>query len=196
MGGLGSGNFRGAKRCVEECITLTSSWMLQNNYLNLELGAKRYNWTITWPDAHYRRRYVLTFDLERVSLNEMRLTLRDTEQVIYLLATPMRFGGLRWWFKCTGCFHNCANLYLDRVSEKFYCRMCLDLTYRVCQASHTFDSVYAEIASRNGVTTEEVRRMFARTKRAHRRPWIRTRDRHGNYKRRREFTDVFWLLLL
>jgi len=186
MDGFGSGHFGGAKRCVEECITLTTSWMLHNKYFDLELGGKRFNWTIAWTNYFNGRPYTLTFDLERTSLIGMRFTRRYIEQVVFLVATEMRFGGVRWWFKCPRCFRRCANLHFEHVSEKFFCRVCLDLTYRSCQQSHSFDSLHAEIASgMGGITGREVGRMVSRAKRGHKSRWVRKRDRRSNYRARR-----------
>jgi len=83
MGGFGSGNFRGVKMTVEDHITLTSSWMLQNRYLDLAVHCKRYCSTIAWPNYRNEQLYEVTFDLERTSLYEMRLVFRNTGQLVF-----------------------------------------------------------------------------------------------------------------
>src|SRR5258708_3562861 len=167
MGGFGSGNHRGAKQCVDECITLSASWLLQNHYFDLGVHEKRSH-CFTWPNHLNQTLYGLTFDLERTAMCEMRFHRRDREQVIFIVATPIHFGGVRWWFKCSSCFHRRAVLYLDRMTEKFLCRVCLDLTYSSCQESHAFDSAHAELAAGMGnITGREVGRMIARAKRGH-----------------------------
>ena len=49
-------------------------------------------------------------------------------------AVPMRLGGRR-----------AGKLYLPSVARYFGCRRCYDLTYRSCQESHKFDTMWAEL---------------------------------------------------
>jgi len=183
MGGAGSGNFRGAKRTVQDCHTLACSWLLKNHFFDVDVKLKKERSTLSWSD-NGNGFYYTHLDLQRTSLIEMRLFLYTSGQLVYLIATPMHFGGLRWWFKCPQCFRRCAKLHLDEDRNKFYCRKCLDLTYKSCLESHTFDSVFSEIAPRMGKTKLEVAQMFSRAKRGHKEQWIRKRDRRPDYKSR------------
>ena len=110
--------------------------------------------------------------------------LRDFDLSITLESTSLYFGGTRLWFICPACSSRCANLYL--CSSKFYCRLCLNLTYRSSQESHRYDTLNALIASRmtRKTTGQEVGRYLTKAARMHRRPWIRKRDRRANYKSR------------
>src|SRR5438105_4791620 len=91
-----------AKERVEQCITLSLSWMLQNNYLDLGMGQVR-NHAIVWRNYDNLPVYALTADLEHVSPHGMRLYLHNTDQVVHMDATGCRFGGVRWWFCCPRC---------------------------------------------------------------------------------------------
>ena len=149
------------------------------------LGRKKYHHPIAWHNYRGEALWTLTVDLERISPSEMRLDLRSTGQSVNLHSTGLQFGGVRWWFNCPGCFRRCACLHLEASAMKFYCRLCLSLTYKSCQESHTSDYLYAEIAFRmGGISDRQVERVVSRAKRAHKRPWVRKRDRRWNYRSR------------
>lgn len=67
-----------AKQRVEQCITLSLSWMLQSNYLDLGMGQVG-NHAIVWRNYDDLPVYALTADLERVSPHGMRLYLRNSD---------------------------------------------------------------------------------------------------------------------
>ena len=181
MGGYGSGKRYEAKRRVEESITLATSWMLQNNYLDLGVGQSGHH-TITWKTYHGELRYILAADLERLSSSEMRLYLYDTGQSVYIDSTALPFGGVRWWFCCPGCKRRCAKLYHDR-SSVFLCRICLDLTYESCIEGKSTVAFLAEFGAQQGLSVAELKREIAEDTRA-RRKWRRKRDRRASYKGR------------
>lgn len=101
MGGHQSDKRYGARRRVEQCIALSSSWMLQNNYLDLSVGQRGFH-TIIWRNYHNEPRHILTAELEHSASNEMRLYLSSTRQIVSLHSTALHFGGVRWWFHCPG----------------------------------------------------------------------------------------------
>ena len=49
MGGYGSGSRYNSKRIVEESISLDTSWMLQNSYLDLAVGQRGHH-AILWKN--------------------------------------------------------------------------------------------------------------------------------------------------
>lgn len=59
----------------------------------------------------------------------------ETEFKIDLLleTEPCRFGGFRRWLLCPNCLSKRMKLYLLIPNHNFYCRECLDLTYKSCQ---------------------------------------------------------------
>lgn len=48
---------------------------------------------------------------------------------VELRASPMRFGGLRWWIVCPGCQRQRTSLYLPRGARAWRCRTCYGLSY-------------------------------------------------------------------
>ena len=179
MGGYGSGRRYEAKRRVEESITLATSWMLQNNYLDLGVGQRGFH-TITWRNYRNELRYVLTADLERVSSYEMRLYLSSTRQLVYLHSTALHFGGVRWWFRCPGCRRRCAKLYHEPRSV-FLCRICHDLTYESCIEGKSTAAFLAVMGAQLGLSVAEVREDIAEDNRTHIK-WRRKRDRRASYR--------------
>jgi len=177
MGGYGSGGRHDSKRLVEESISLDTSWMLQNNNLDLAMGQRGHH-AITWKNYRGELRYILSVDLERVSLCEMRLYLRTTGQVIYLHSTVLHFGGVRWWFRCPGCERRCAKLYHD-PSSVFLCRICQDLTYESCIEGKST----AAFLTGMGLSVAEAKKEIAEDTRS-RNKWRRKRDRRPSYKGR------------
>lgn len=97
----------------------------------------------------------------------MEMFIRDTAQYLTLTSTPLHFGGWRWWFLCPACARRCADLYQTIAGRKFYCRLCLRLTYRSSEESHCTNPVAV-----SGLT----RRV--------RLPWRRKRDRRPGYQSR------------
>ena|SRR2546422_9535406 len=181
MGGYGSGRGYEAKRRVEECISIGTSWMLQNNYLDLGVGQRGYH-TIAWKDYSNELRYILSVDLERVSSYDMRLYLGSTGQIVSLHSTALHFGGVRWWFRCPGCRRRCAKLYHD-PSSVFFCRICNDLTYESCIEGKSTTAFLAAMGAQEGLSVAEVKREIAEDTRLRNR-WTRKRDRRPSDKGR------------
>lgn len=181
MGGYGSGRHYGPKRRVEESISLATSWMLHNDYLDLGVGLREFH-TIIWRNYHNEPRYILTAELEHAASNEMRLYLRNTGQVVYLHSTALHFGGVRWWFRCPGCGRRCAKLYHDPGSL-FLCRICQDLTYDSCIEGKSTAEFLEGIGAQQGLSVAELRRVIAEDTRA-RNKWRRKRDRRSSYRGR------------
>jgi hypothetical protein len=69
---------------------------------------------------------VLTLEY-RVTHSGERVTIP-----IELQTTKPRFGGVRWWGRCS-CGRRVAKLYLPPGATRFACRHCHGLTYASCQ---------------------------------------------------------------
>jgi hypothetical protein len=56
-----------------------------------------------------------------------------------LVSTPCHFGGVRWWFQCSGmsvgnpCGRRVGKLYLPPGERYFACRYCHNLIYKACK---------------------------------------------------------------
>jgi hypothetical protein len=51
-------------------------------------------------------------------------------QCVRLDATPLHFGGFRFWFLCPRCSHRIAVLLANPLTEEVGCRACLGVEYR------------------------------------------------------------------
>lgn len=73
-------------------------------------------------------------------------------QRIDLESSRPPLGGLRWWFLCplTDCGRRVVTLHLPPGQSRFACRSCHDLTYASCQAAHTLDKLFSEMAAASG----------------------------------------------
>lgn len=58
---------------------------------------------------------------------------QNVKCAVYCEATPMRFGGTAWRFRCPWCRRAARALYLDR--SRFVCRRCAGLAYQVQRES-------------------------------------------------------------
>jgi hypothetical protein len=180
MDGYRSGRPNGARTQVEQCVALSSSWLLQNNYFALAVSGREYH-SITWSNLLRDPVYTLAFDLERSSPTDLRLYLRNSGQLVYLHPTELNFGGFRWWFACPQCERRCAKLYLQRSA--FLCRTCHDLTYQSCIGGKATTAFLASLAAQQGWTAASVKQALADYRRMRNR-WKRKRDRRPGYKRR------------
>lgn len=171
MGGDGSGNHREKKDTVEDCLILSCSWFLQHNYFDLAVGAWREG-GITWLNFFGRPTLTLDFRVQRESEGEMLLLLLNMDQYVFLQPTPLRFGGVRWWFLCSECGRRCAKLYVRRLNPLFLCRACQNVGYA---HDETKFKGYSVTQLAQGLKKEFWWRYP---------PWRRKRDRRPNYRDR------------
>jgi hypothetical protein len=136
--------------------------------------------SISWRDCFGQESCDISLFLER-GPDVIRLRL-NKEQLVLLHSTPMRFGGVRWWFSCPRCSARCAKLYRPKGS-KFLCRICHDLTYQSCMEGKSTDRLLASVAANLGVTLAAAQEALARGSRT-RGKWRRKRDRRPTYKGR------------
>lgn len=175
MGGDGSGQWHWNTRTeVESCHVLSCSWLLQNDYLSWDSNIALKTGGITWLNFFKEPIYTLSFQLQRSSESQLIMTLSNTRQRVSLNATPLHFGGVRWWFACPKCGRRCAKLYLPDLSG-FACRICHNLTYRSCN-----DSGHKIM----GYTTAQVAKSLKETNWFRYSPWQRKRDRRPDYRDR------------
>ena len=176
MGSFGSGRWNNyaKKRTVEDC------WIL--NLTEIPLGDPATappNWRVIlcrstnhgwFPlPVHYT---VLeeenTFYLDITHPVGRRGSPENVEERIELLSTRPNFGGARWYLSCPfttegeRCGRRMSKLYLPPEDQHFGCRECHKLTYRSCQESHKFDSLYALWAGeREGETFDLIKRAYS-----------------------------------
>ena len=111
------------------------------------------------------------------------LHLFSSRQAVHLRPTPHRFGGLRWWFACPGCWRRCAKLYLPGQASLFLCRICHDLIYTSCIEGKSMAAFLAESSRWFGLTVAELKKEIRDDTRARNR-WRRRRDRRPSYRGR------------
>ncbi|MCP4357367.1 MAG: hypothetical protein GY796_05035 [Chloroflexi bacterium] len=96
---------------------------------------------------------------------------QDYDYRVWLQATPLPWGGVRWWFTCPliidgkPCKRRVGKLYEPPGARYFGCRHCHDLTYRSSQEQHQYARFYADMAlsfqdTYPGITSQEVRRFL------------------------------------
>lgn len=151
MGGPGSGmGYRlvDRKRRVKESLVL-STRQFRRHLGTDTAGAFAWRWASGQESAVL---FALTWGEEPV------LTLaykwRDASDIrirVPLQATPMRFGGFRWWFTCPllrygwACGRRVAKLYLPPGGRYFGRRHCHDLSYKSAQEAHQLERVLSRI---------------------------------------------------
>jgi hypothetical protein len=179
MGGVGSGRERGfsGKMLVEDCLILNSSWLLQNNYFDVEVGQTAYR-SISWTGRYRQDEFGSVLTIWRASYDEMWVELSATHQRIVLRAVPQRFGGQRWYFACPKCAKRCAKLYLP--AGAFFCRACHGLTYESCNTR-----IMSSISALFGCMPKQIRAAFKQQNWWRwPGPWRRKRDRRPGYRDR------------
>lgn len=103
MGGYGSGEWHTDKRIeVESCVILSTSDLLRDNMFEFGAGERMKMSGLLWS-RFGREVYNLSFTLFRLSDGELSFEAWTTNQRISLSSTPMRFGGVRWWFHFPKC---------------------------------------------------------------------------------------------
>jgi len=132
MGGFTSGNYAGAKRTVEECVSLS---VFDLNRWGL-LGVRRPLCIMRYEGRGWSGRFGLEVWPNRVEVRyraEDRISgdSRPFTYAIRLTTTPCHFGGKRYWFLCpnVNCGRRVAKLYLPLQTPVFCCRHCHDLAY-------------------------------------------------------------------
>jgi hypothetical protein len=180
MGGLGSGNdyhwWRSPKKTVvEDCLSIDANHWTREGILGAGIHSSN-TWRWTYPSGS-----VFTVNYEVDTLNMASsfvrlwysrawpLTLQQAspDYRVRLTATRPRFGGLRWWFVCplivngAACGKRVVKLYLPPRAHYFGCRRCQRLTYRSCQESHKYDSLYRHVARDMGWDFDTVKRTMA-----------------------------------
>jgi hypothetical protein len=119
------------KGLVEDCLTLRPSDLFDGK----RPPAGPYTAAITWRSRSGAERASISFTLDAsASPPWLRLEYRANGEPfsiqVGLPTTPLRFGGVRWWFACPSCRQRCDRLYLPDHGRRFACRKCWNLGYR------------------------------------------------------------------
>jgi hypothetical protein len=83
--------------------------------------------TLTWPATWWVPS--VSVAIEAGPVDHLLLAGHGERQIVRLSSTAPHYGGVRWWLHCPLCDRRCAVLFL--VDERFACRQCQDLTYRI-----------------------------------------------------------------
>jgi hypothetical protein len=158
MGGYGSGRRFGAKRQVESCLALSSSSMLQDNLLDLELGRTRVG-DFSWSNCLKQTLYILFFELARVSTSQMRLNLYTTKQVVFMNPTAMRFGGVRWWFSCQDALGAARSCIVLRTPS--FCAALATISRIRAALRENNSGIVRQPGAEHGLSAAEIRGVFA-----------------------------------
>jgi len=67
-------------------------------------------------------------------------------EVVQLTYSTLHGGGRCPYLLCPGCGAHVRTLHLPPGRVRFRCRDCYDLTYRSCQESHKWESLFKQIA--------------------------------------------------
>lgn len=145
------------KSAVEDYKSISIKWLKDRGYLRGEAWQKGpfiSHLSIQWTRGGQPSGSVgAQINLELGCYGTMRLkyTFMDyrnaEEKIAYdvqLVATPCRFGGVRWWFLCplsrggVACRRRVSILYLGKYAG---CRNCHDLIYQSSKNSHKFDGI-------------------------------------------------------
>jgi hypothetical protein len=185
MGGYGSGGSNGSgKTEMEWCFALSASWMLRQNWLDLAQGQRVVRGT-TWSNCLGDALCSISVRIERPEKDVITLYVSDPRQYLYLTSTPMRFGGVRWWLHCPKCQSSRVKLYLRPPNGSgFYCRACLDLTYRSCNEGKKDMAFMSMLGARAGMSGAETKAQLKSELSLSKERWKRRRDRRPDYKGR------------
>jgi hypothetical protein len=171
MGGSGSGWQGSSKTTVEDCLVLSAAKIQRDGFLR---SCHRWWGSLTW------RNTLTGEELSSIGFEtdtgadrgwaRLHYTRRGIDEPmdyrVTLTATPLPWGGMRWWFVCpltTGgrsCTRRVGKLHLPPGGRYFGCRHCYGLTYTSCQESHKFDTVLASIGGPMGLTAKEVAKLL------------------------------------
>jgi len=93
---------------------------------------------------------------------ELKRSGQEVDYKIALQTTRPALGGDLWWFTCPaqGCGRRVRKLYLPPGAVHFACRHCYHLTYRSCQESHIYDSLFGRIGAKLGYSADQVARLL------------------------------------
>lgn len=69
--------------------------------------------------------------VSQLHLNENSIQISIDSQFIELTFTKCYYGGGRAWFVCPNCNKRVSTLFRKPLFDKFLCRFCNDLTYRL-----------------------------------------------------------------
>ena len=133
MGGYGSTrwNWHSKATPVEDCLVLDTGTFAQGG--SLRPGSRMVG--ITRWTRNDEETAALGFEADTVS-GTLRLSYRlngePVESFLGIESSPCRFGGIRWWWRCS-CGRRILKAYLPPGGSRFACRTCYRLTYESVQ---------------------------------------------------------------
>ena len=135
MGGYGSTrwSWHAKANTVEDCLVLKMRDLTRGRYLRPD------SWTggsLQWTNSRTGEEIAsVGFNADTVS-GRFHLSYRHNGTPVncslLLESSPCRFGGVRWWWRCT-CGRRIVKAYLPSGASVFGCRTCHRLTYESAQ---------------------------------------------------------------
>jgi hypothetical protein len=135
MGGFGSGR-NGGRVCVESAIRLNVDTLLGQCGIRRG-GSVKGTYVFDFYDQELSIDFECHVGNPRASWLRLRYQIceywtgepHDIDELIYLVATRPRFGGLRWWFVCPRTHRRVLMLYLPLGARRFASRRAYRLVY-------------------------------------------------------------------
>lgn len=142
MGGHGSTRWNGytKKRTVEDCLTLDLRSFVRN-VVSQQVWDDRVEHisTIVWSAARtgekiadVRYRLMWQGEVPTITLHYLTDGRRVRQRINFTTDEP-HLGGVRYWFRCSGCNRRCRKLH-GFTGVRFLCRGCHDLSYSSTQS--------------------------------------------------------------
>jgi hypothetical protein len=173
MGGYGSGWHRARTHTVEDGWILSAAALMRDNILRPNHS---FNGAITWSDSRTGEK------LSNIGLSSetyadygsvrLHYTITDTGDAldyrVDLTATPLPWGGVKWWFLCplivdgTHCGRRVAKLYHPPGGRYYGCRHCHKLTYTSSRKAHQYESCFGRLGREFGLSGREVAKLRRR----------------------------------
>ena len=175
MGGYGSGWQGTKKTTVDESLVLSVSDLVRKGALATDTRTTgALGWTYRGEDKPHA---TIGYEADLGDRGAAWLRLFYTasgdpvDYRVRLVTTRPHYGGLRWWFLCPlvrqdgGPPRRVGKLYLPPGGRYFGSRVGYGLTYRSCQESGQFRSLYRLIAANMGTDEATVRMAIRELKR-------------------------------
>jgi len=167
MGGSGSGWRWSKNATVEDCLTLSMRALRRRRAIVTGAWSSgTWGWKYDWEDQSHA---TIGYEANLCSPEDAWLRLHysaNGERVDYrvrLVSTKPAFGGVRWWFTCPLVRHDggsprrVAKLHLPPGRKYFGSREGYGLTYKSCQESGQFRSLFRTLAADTGTDEASVR---------------------------------------
>jgi hypothetical protein len=147
-----------ANTVVEDCTVLSADVLTRDKLLrsgSWSSGSLTWQNSLTGEEASSVGYQLNTHDPSNLWLRLHYTITRTGEKLDYklgLTCTTTPWCARRWFFICLEvvneqpCGRRVGKLYLPPGARKFGCRHCHELTYKSCQESHKFESLFKLLA--------------------------------------------------